>query len=331
MSSLRSIETQGFDVIGDVHGYADKLVGLLETMGYRAHADSYRHSSRTAVFIGDLIDRNVKIGDSDQRDVVRIVRSMVESGAARIVMGNHEFNAISWATPDPAKPGDHLRTHEGPKGIDNRKHHDQFLKEVIEGSDEHLEIVAWFRTIPLWIDLGHVRFVHACWFEESMKVLRPHLTSDLRLTAEALSRGNRKGDEVYNAIENVLKGPEAELDRQYHYLDKNGVKREKGRLRWWDVDAVTLRTAIDVAGHMKTLDGGPHPGLPDTPTNIVERFRYRDDVPVFFGHYWRTGAASVAGRSTVCVDYSAGRGGPLVAYRWSGGALSNSDFVSYGH
>jgi len=331
MSSLRSIETQGFDVIGDVHGYADKLVGLLETMGYRAHADSYRHSSRTAVFIGDLIDRKVKIGDSDQRDVVRIVRSMVESGAARIVMGNHEFNAISWSTQFPGKPKRYLRTHRGKRGIKNKNQHHHFLDEVKEGSDEHLEIVAWFRTIPLWIDLGHVRFVHACWFEESMKVLRPHLTSDLCLTDEALVRGNRKCDDVHDAIENLLKGPEAKLDRQYHYLDKDGFKRKKGRVRWWDADAVTLRAAIDVGDHMKTRGGGPHPGLPDTPTNIAERFRYRDDVPVFFGHYWRTGAASVAGRSTVCVDYSAGRGGPLVAYRWSGGALSNSDFVSYGH
>jgi len=328
MASLRSIETEGFDVIGDVHGYADKLVKLLEKMGYREHADSYRHPSRTAVFIGDLIDRDVRIGDSDQRDVVRIVRSMVENGAARIVMGNHEFNAISWATPDPEKPKDHLRTHEGPKGIDNRKHHDQFLIEVREGSDEHREIVSWFRTIPLWIDLGQVRFVHACWFEESMKVLRPHLTSDLRLTDEALIRGNRKGDDVYNAIENVLKSPEAELDEQYHYLDKSDIVRKKGRVRWWDPDADTLRTAIDIGGHVKTLDGQPHPGLPDTPTNIAEKFRYRDDVPVFFGHYWRTGAPRLADRHTVCVDYSAGRGGPLVAYRWSGGALSDSDFVS---
>jgi hypothetical protein len=29
------------------------------------------------------------------------VRAMIDAGAARAVMGNHELNAIAWATPDP--------------------------------------------------------------------------------------------------------------------------------------------------------------------------------------------------------------------------------------
>jgi hypothetical protein len=37
---------------------------------------------------------------------------------------------------------------------------------------------------------------------------------------------------------------------------------------------------------------------------------------VFFGHYWLTGTPSLQSRQTVCVDYSAGNGGPLVAYRF---------------
>lgn len=329
MRGFGSSETEGFDVIGDVHGYVDKLVGLLETMGYREDAGAYRHPTRTAVFVGDLIDRDVKVGASDQRDVVRIVRSMVEGGAARIVMGNHEFNAISWATPDPARPGDFLRTREGEKGRGHLRQHEEFLNEVGGDSREHREIVAWFRTLPLWLDLGPVRFVHACWHEDSMRVLRPHLSSDLRLTEGLLLRGNRKGDEVYEAVEKVLKGPEARLDERCHYLDKNGILRTSGRVRWWDGEARTLRQAIEIGSHMKTREGLPHPGLSDEPTEVAAPYRYRDEVPVFFGHYWRTGVTSVAGPSTVCVDYSAGRGGPLVAYRWSGGPLSDRDFVSF--
>jgi len=45
------------------------------------------------VFVGDLIDRGIQ-----QRDSVRIARSMVEAGAAQIVLGNHEFNAVAYST-----------------------------------------------------------------------------------------------------------------------------------------------------------------------------------------------------------------------------------------
>ena len=46
-----------YDIIGDVHGHVRELRTLLEKMGYREGRGIYRHSSRTAIFVGDLIDR----------------------------------------------------------------------------------------------------------------------------------------------------------------------------------------------------------------------------------------------------------------------------------
>jgi hypothetical protein len=46
-----------FDVIGDIHGEADKLSGRLTKLGYSALQGIWRHPERTAVFLGDLIDR----------------------------------------------------------------------------------------------------------------------------------------------------------------------------------------------------------------------------------------------------------------------------------
>jgi hypothetical protein len=40
--------------------------------------------------------------------------------------------------------------------------------------------------------------------------------------------------------------------------------------------------------------------------------------PVFFGHYWLTGAPSLQTARAACVDYSVGKGGPLVAFRFDG-------------
>jgi hypothetical protein len=45
-------------------------------------------------------------------------------------MGNHEFNAIAWATPDPVNKGLHLRPRHGVKGEKNRRQHEAFLREV---------------------------------------------------------------------------------------------------------------------------------------------------------------------------------------------------------
>ncbi len=49
--------TSGIDVIGDVHGEFNKLVELLGHLGYQDRAGAYRHPERTAIFVGDLIDR----------------------------------------------------------------------------------------------------------------------------------------------------------------------------------------------------------------------------------------------------------------------------------
>jgi hypothetical protein len=98
-----------FDVIGDIHGEFDKLIELLGHLGYQDKAGAYRHPDRTAIFVGDLIDRGPK-----QLATVDLVRGMAEAGTAQCIMGNHEFNAIAWATPDPDKPGDFLRPHGKP-------------------------------------------------------------------------------------------------------------------------------------------------------------------------------------------------------------------------
>ena len=85
----------GFDVIGDIHGHPIALDRLLAALGYTLRDSVYRHPARTVVFAGDFVDRGPR-----QRAVLRVARAMVEADSAAAVMGNHEFNAIAWATPD---------------------------------------------------------------------------------------------------------------------------------------------------------------------------------------------------------------------------------------
>jgi polynucleotide kinase-phosphatase len=74
--------TGPFDIIGDIHGCRSELDTLLAKLGYR---DGAHPEGRTAVFVGDLVDRG-----PDSPGVLRRVMGMVAAGTALCVPGNHE-------------------------------------------------------------------------------------------------------------------------------------------------------------------------------------------------------------------------------------------------
>ncbi|WP_156725519.1 polynucleotide kinase-phosphatase [Streptomyces apocyni] len=74
--------TGPFDIIGDIHGCRSELDTLLGKLGY---VDGSHPEGRTAVFVGDLVDRG-----PDSPGVLRRVMAMVASGDALCVPGNHE-------------------------------------------------------------------------------------------------------------------------------------------------------------------------------------------------------------------------------------------------
>ena len=131
-----------YDIIGDIHREYELLVGLLVKLGYKEIKGSWRQYNHTAIFLGDLIDKGPQ-----QIATVNLVRRMVEEGSAKCILGNHELNAIAWATPDPYMPRAYLRRHAKPG---NLKQHANFLKEV-KGRSIHNEFVEWFKTLPLWL------------------------------------------------------------------------------------------------------------------------------------------------------------------------------------
>ena len=83
------------DFIGDIHGHYDELVVLLKKLGYEERGGAFRYpgDERTVVFLGDYIDRGSQV-----RETVNLVRAMRDAGSAVVLMGNHEFNALSFGT-----------------------------------------------------------------------------------------------------------------------------------------------------------------------------------------------------------------------------------------
>jgi hypothetical protein len=317
---------QPYDIIGDIHGQADKLEALLRTLGYEQRGATWRHPERQAIFVGDFIDR----GPAQVRSV-DTARRMVDAGAALAVMGNHELNAIAWHTPDPNSPGEFLRPHHSPKwGEKNRHQHAAFLAEVEHDPALHKELIDWFLSLPLWLDLPGLRVVHACWHTRFLAWLEPQLHEARYLTRELMAAATIEPEDeaekddatptLFKAVEALTKGIEVPLPNGHSFLDKDGHRRTRVRVRWWDADASTYR-----AGAM--LSPQECAALPDA--QIPEHARVPgSDKPVFFGHYWLTGAIDLQSRAAACVDYSAGKGGPLVAYRFDGEQeLSQEKFV----
>lgn len=312
----------GYDIIGDIHGCADHLEALLDKMDYRPTGEfgGYRHPRRIAIFVGDLIDRGPQ-----QLRVLEIVAGMVDAGSARMVLGNHEFNALAYTTESPSRPGTYLRPHDDPTSPwseKNENQHRAFLEQVTgEARESYLE---WFWTQPLWLDLGDIRVVHACWHEESIDLLEREIGGNRLRSVDDLVRASTEGDPVYRAVETLLKGPEISLVErgQPPFLDKGNHLREQARLRWWDGGATTLRALAEIDESYTTVDGQPYPPLPEI--DVAEKYRafvYGDQVPVFYGHYWRRGAPQETRDwtgYTACVDFSVAKEGALMAYRWSG-------------
>jgi len=308
-----------FDLIGDIHGHAKPLIQLLEKLGYQHDGDSWAHANRKIIFLGDFIDRG-----PHQVEVVEIARSMVERERAFAVMGNHEFNAIAWATPDEMDVDKFLRPHTEK----NLKQHREFLDQVGENSTQHHEMIEWFKTLPAFLEFDDFRVVHACWHPEHLETLKPHLDQDNQFLSSSWQHVAKKGNEAFDAAEVVLKGLEIPLPAGYEFKDKDQVPRTNIRTRWWLTSAQTYQDIAMVSEDVK-------PQIPKQQIQSHALPGYDGKKPVFVGHYWLTGTPAPLTKHVVCLDYSIAAHnenkpgkGKLCAYRWDGfHELSKDNFV----
>lgn len=211
-----------YDLIGDIHGHADELVQLLQTLGYQKSKIVFRHPERQAIFLGDFIDRGPKI-----RQVLEIVHPMVNMGYARSVMGNHELNALAFHTEDPDSPGTYLRPHTDK----NIHQHSETLRQLSPGFLK--SSLNWFRTLPLWLDLPGLRVVHGCWDEEQIEFISAGRKSCGGVTTEFLKSACVEGKPLFDPVEIVLKGKEMKLPNGASFKDKDGHVRTAARTRWY--------------------------------------------------------------------------------------------------
>jgi hypothetical protein len=304
-----------FDLIGDIHGHADELVQVLNALGYEQVGGAYHHPERKVIFLGDFIDRGPQI-----RQVLEIVRPMIEAGHALAVMGNHELNALAYHTGDLDSPGEYLRR-RSPK---NEKQHRATLDQL--APHELRSYLEWFRTLPMWLDLDGLRAVHACWDERSMALIDRAHQGPGGTTTEFLHLACRKGNPLFGPVEVVLKGKEGKLPNGASFQDKDGHVRTEIRTRWYlPPNGHTYRTyALQSDEIACDLD------LDLDEAIVAAAAPYPPTAkPVFVGHYWLSAKRpELLADNVACLDYSVAKGGFLCAYRWQGEQkLDNANFV----
>ena len=301
------------DFIGDIHGHADKLEALLQKMGYEKQNGTYKHHERKALFLGDYIDRGPKI-----RETLEIVKAMVDEGHATALMGNHEYNALCFHFE--GKKGGHLRKHL----IKNIVQHYETLQQFHGSQREYEYYLDWFKTLPLYIETVEFKAVHACWDSKHIGLLKNTLNEG-RLTDDLIYQSvEERGSDLYNAVDQTLKGKELTMPNGMHFFDKEKNKRTEIRIKWWEDPTKMTYKAISVENiehlHETAIHLGELTSLDFYPTH---------EKIVFFGHYWLNGQPEFYKHNICCLDYSVAKGGKLVAYRFNGESRLDKNNLVY--
>jgi len=300
----------GYDIIGDIHGYADELESLLQKMGYSKRDHVWTHPERKAIFVGDYIDRGPKI-----RETLYIIKSMVDAGQAFAIMGNHEYNALAYDYQLPN--GKYLREHSS-----NKIHqHKETIEQFKNYRQEWADYLAWFKKLPIFLEMDGLRVVHACWDDKHIEYLKG--LNSFPLTEELLVQAHAKDTKMWKVFEEVLKGKEIMLPEGHFFIDNCEVKRTECRSRWWlKTEGLTLKEYLFDA--------------PDTVNDLQVSPEHQSNgydietIPVFFGHYWLNHAQPRPQAPNVyCLDYGVAGEGFLVAYRYYIGEPHSDDNFTF--
>lgn len=190
--------------------------------------------------------------------------------------------------------------------------HYETIRQFQNKEKEYEEYLEWFKTLPLFYETENFRAVHACWGDKNISYLKKRL-KDNKLTNDLIVESVKKGWQLYEAIEETLKGKEMKMPKGLFFTDKDGTKRTDFRIKWWE-DPTKIS--------YKNMSVESFSDLPHQPIDLTimpdKNFYKTKEKPVFFGHYWLKGQPSLYRNNVCCLDYSVASEGKLVAYSFDG-------------
>lgn len=328
----RPLHAGRMDVVGDVHGEWEALAALLDQLGYD---ESGRHpSGRKLVFVGDLCDRG-----PDSPRVIHFVRNLILQDLGWCLLGNHELNILR-GEPKQGNGWFFETDHDRAKG--------EYTDSRRATPEERKTFAAFFDALPLTLEREDLRLVHACWHTPARDRLwdwasgaaEAYSAEEQRVSAELVAHPDYSPGERERAVYKTLASDREQAPPPLPHYARQEERYQNG-------NAVRVLTS----GMERTTDT---PFFSTGKWRLHQRVRwwneYTDDVPVIFGHYWRTADGvntpdhKVGGnvfegtvqhewlgpnRNTYCVDFSVGFrsyeraagktrdfAGRLVAIRW---------------
>jgi len=246
LSLIQPLFDGPLDIVGDVHGEIDPLRSLMQHLGYD---DQGKHpDGRRLIFVGDLTDRG-----PDSPAVVDFVQSLIESGRAQCVLGNHDLNI--------------LVNHEKPenKWFWDKEFLDEngsIVPQVIADRSIRNRVHDFFHTLPLALERDDLRVVHACWDGNMIDIARDatdavalynHHAASIETQLDSSDLDDFGGDlfrQNHNPVKLLTSGPEERSDKPF---ESGGKTRNEKRVHWWN----DYQGTFCVLGHYSIPDGQP--------------------------------------------------------------------------
>jgi hypothetical protein len=252
--------------------------------------------------VGDFINRGPEI-----RKTIRIIRAMVENGSALAILGNHEINAIIY----------HLKDKQGFSLVKQPSKYFLSLYKTINeyslNSTEWREHLKWMRSLPLYLDLGEIRVVHACWSDNAVRVA-DSLYDEGKIKKKVFRKIHRKTDtEISKSVWLLTKGVNLKLPGDLKIISNKGISPRSIRTQWWDELEGKTFEQLSFESKFKLPEYTvPHEILPVT-------YPYPENAPiVFIGHYCRGKGPHILKSNVCCVDSCVTGTKRLLAYQWNG-------------
>jgi len=291
------------DFIGDIHGNAQKLLTLLNNLGYVHSSVGWSHSEgRQIVVLGDFIN----VGN-DSKLVLQILFEMWSNNVAKIIIGNHEYY-LAWYF---YQYGNAIFEKNGPL----EKDYEKLLNEFRDDTDLFKKYVEWILTLPLFIETVNYRAVHAYWSKENQKIISKYRNLEEIFKAFEILK-KKKSNELKYVINETIIGKQVVLNPSCR--NKNALKF---RIKWWiNIYGKLLPECIVIHKSVQC------PGIIITPS-LLPGFKLYDSLekPIFFGHYWLQRKPYLLSNNICCLDFGAAKGGYLAAYRWNGETSLNEN------
>jgi len=239
---------------------------------------------------------------------LHIVHDMVEAGQAFCIMGNHEYNALGWVTPALPGSGQTFVREHTPR---HARLIDETLTQFAHHPGDWHDFLRWFYEMPLFVDAGRFRLVHACWDRQLIEPLRTQFP-DGCVDEHFIQASAVPGSFAGNVCNRLLRGTDMRLPDGLTLTGGDGLTRAFFRTKFWEEDPQTYG---DVVFQPDALpDDVARAPLSHSQKNAL--LRYGPDEPLLFvGHYWRSGRPAPIRGNLACLDYSAVLYGKLVAYR----------------